>query len=124
RRATYQIEALNETNPSAQTVCRSDLRRAHTRRNNTRRRLSSWNPNPSQQDFLAKFKSCVPDPRRLQIPVQNRASSRSHHRQLEFSINQLAKEATRDPIGGSVRPARVRGLSAHLGGPVSTICKT
>ncbi|KAG5373803.1 hypothetical protein IGI04_042878, partial [Brassica rapa subsp. trilocularis] len=119
-------------NPSAQTVCRSDRRRANTRRNNTRRRLSSWNPNPSQQDFLAKFKSSfdqlqpygVPDPRRLQLPVQNRASSRSHHRQLEFSINQLAKEATRDPIGGSVRPARVRGLSAHLGGPVSTICKT
>ncbi|KAG5383632.1 hypothetical protein IGI04_035102, partial [Brassica rapa subsp. trilocularis] len=48
----------------------------------------------------------------------------SHHRQLEFPINQLAKEATRDPIGGSVHPARVRGLSAHLGGPVSTICKT
>ncbi|KAG5393036.1 hypothetical protein IGI04_022999, partial [Brassica rapa subsp. trilocularis] len=66
----------------------------------------------------------VPDPRRLQLPVQNRASSRSHYRQLEFPINQLAKEATRDPIGGSVRPARVRGLSAHLGGPVSTICKT
>ncbi|KAG5388712.1 hypothetical protein IGI04_030253, partial [Brassica rapa subsp. trilocularis] len=45
-------------------------------------------------------------------------------KQLEFPINQLAKEATRDPIGGSVLPARVRGLSAHLGGPVSTICKT
>ncbi|KAG5386577.1 hypothetical protein IGI04_038047, partial [Brassica rapa subsp. trilocularis] len=86
--------------------------------------LSSWDPNPSQQDFLSKFKSCVPDHRRLQLPVQNRAISRSHYRQLEFPINQLAKEATRDPIGGSVRPARVRGLSAHLGGPVSTICKT
>ncbi|KAF2602302.1 hypothetical protein F2Q70_00027382 [Brassica cretica] len=36
----------------------------------------------------------------------------------------LAKEATRDPIGGSVCPDRVRGLSVHLGGPGSTICKT
>ncbi|KAG5373878.1 hypothetical protein IGI04_042804, partial [Brassica rapa subsp. trilocularis] len=81
--------------------------------------LSSWNPNPSQQDFSIQIQIL-----RLQLPVQNRASSRSHHRQLEFPINQLAKEATRDPIGGSVRPARVRGLSAHLGGPVSTICKT
>ncbi|KAG5374497.1 hypothetical protein IGI04_042177, partial [Brassica rapa subsp. trilocularis] len=81
--------------------------------------LSSWNPNPSQQDFSIQIQIL-----RLQLPVQNRASSRSHHRQLEFPINQLAKEATRDPIGGSVRPARVRVLSAHLGGPVSTICKT
>ncbi|WZZ70380.1 hypothetical protein YC2023_081750 [Brassica napus] len=39
QRDTYQIEALDETNPSAKTVRRSDLRRANTRRNNTRRRL-------------------------------------------------------------------------------------
>ncbi|KAF2537470.1 hypothetical protein F2Q68_00019241 [Brassica cretica] len=97
RRSTYHLEALDETNPLTQTVRRSDLRRALTRRNNTQRRLG------------------VPDPRQPQFPVRITASLSSQ----STSSRPDRKKTARVRVA-----ARVRGSSVHLGGLVSTICKT
>ncbi|KAF3515798.1 hypothetical protein DY000_02062264 [Brassica cretica] len=58
KRSRYQIETLAETNPSVQTACRSDHRRALTHRYSVHR-FDLETKSDSNKDFLAELNSCA-----------------------------------------------------------------
>ncbi|KAF2536904.1 hypothetical protein F2Q70_00003489 [Brassica cretica] len=102
RRVTYPLEALDETNPPAQTVRRSDLRRALTRRNNTRRRLASAQLASSSD----------------QIPDQTQPSARRN----KLAIDLISRPRLHASVSASTRdPDCKRPSQPHLATPTESV---